>query len=78
MSTQRYAVMLPTPHGGRISCHTYLTDEERDHYRASGYEVDRVISVVPGAVVDAGFAPVWVFFQSIFNFDFKHYWKRGA
>lgn len=78
MGTRAYSVLLPAPYGGFISCVTQLTHEQRDHYRACGYEVNRLVSTIPQSVVDSGFAPVWLFAQSLFNFDLGHYFKRNT
>lgn len=73
-----YSVMLPTPDGGRISCSTYLTPEQRDHYRAAGYEVDLVLNSCPEWAVEIGLMPTWFFVQDVFNFRLGHYFKRSA
>lgn len=73
-----YAVMLPTPGSGHIACATYLTDEQRDHYRLCGYEVDLVLNSCPEWVAVTGFMPAWFFVQDLFNFRLGQYFKRNT
>lgn len=70
-----YEVLLPIPHGGWVSCKTSLTEEQRDFYRACGYEVNEIINTVPAWVMDVGLITPWCFLQNVFNFRLGHYFR---
>lgn len=77
-TSRRYVVLLPVPGGGHLACRAYLSDGERDHYRACGYEVDLILNSCPSWVAEAGLMYVWFFAQDVFNFRLAHYFKRRA
>jgi hypothetical protein len=42
-----------------------------EEWREDGLEINEIVNTIPEWVVDMGLTRLWIFFQDLFNFNFR-------